>query len=85
MAFNIKNEGTHAAVRELAAKTGESMSVAVDIAVRERLQKVGREGLAARLRQISRESAKHISPEWKDKDVTELVNDLLYDERGLPK
>jgi antitoxin VapB len=84
MSLNIKNEKTHRIVRELARLTGESMTVAVDQAVRERLDRLKRtptEQLAERLLQIGRDCAAHLKEPYKSLDLDEL----LYDEKGLPK
>jgi len=84
MSLNIKNEKTHRMVKELAHLTGESMTVAVGEAVRERLDRVKRdskEDLAERLLQIGRECAAHLKEPYKSMDPDEL----LYDESGLPK
>jgi antitoxin VapB len=84
MSLNIKNEKTHRLVRELAETTGESMTAAVDKAVRERLERVRRDkkgDLAERLLQIGRECA----PLWKEPYKSMDHGDLLYDEKGLPK
>jgi len=83
MSLNIKNEETHRLVRQLARLTGESMTAAVDKAVRERLERVRRKkgGLAERLLQIGRECA----PLWKEPYKSMDHGDLLYDEKGLPK
>jgi antitoxin VapB len=43
MGLNIKSEETHQLVRELADRTGETMTAAVNTAVRERLERVRRE------------------------------------------
>jgi len=40
MALNIKDEGADRLVRELAAETGETITTAVTIAVRERLERI---------------------------------------------
>ena len=84
MSLNIKNEETHRLARELAGLTGESVTEAVTVAVRERLERVKSEqgsGLAERLLAIGRDAARR----WKEpyrsmEDPTEF----LYDERGLP-
>jgi antitoxin VapB len=84
MSLNIKNETTHRMVKELARITGESMTVAVGEAVRERLDRLKRnsqEDLAEQLLQIGRECAAHLKEPYKSMDPDEL----LYDERGLPK
>ena len=85
MAFNVKNEATHARVRELADKTGVSMAQAIDDAVSEKLERIGRVGLADRLMEIGREAAKHMPPEWRGRDSNDIINELLYDEHGMPK
>jgi antitoxin VapB len=84
MSLNIKNEETHRLVRQLARLTGESMSAAVDQAVRERLDRVrkgGGTGMAERILKIGRECA----PRWKEPFRSTSHGDLLYDEKGLPK
>jgi antitoxin VapB len=84
MALNIKNEATHRRVRELARRTGESMTVAVDVAVRERLARLNgkpKKDLSERLMEIGRECAARLKEPYKSMDVDEL----LYDEKGLPK
>jgi antitoxin VapB len=84
MSLNIKNEETHRLVQQLAKLTGESMTAAVDKAVRERLERVrGKKkgSLAERLLQIGRECA----PLWKEPYKSMDHGDLLYDEKGLPK
>ncbi len=83
MSLNIKNEETHRRVRELASMAGETMTQAVDRAVVERLDRLmrarNRTRRAERLLQIGRECAAlpvldERSPE-----------DMLYDDRGLPR
>jgi antitoxin VapB len=84
MSLNIKNEETHRLVRQLAKVTGESMTAAVDKAVRERLERVRstkKGNLAEWLLQIGRECA----PLWKEPYKSMDHGDLLYDEKGLPK
>ncbi len=83
MAMNIKDEEAHDLARRLAAATGESLTEAVTIAVRERLERVQRRsgdriGRVERLRAIGRETAPLLS-------AVPTVEALLYDERGLPK
>ena len=58
MSLNIKNEETHRMARELASLTGESMTAAVNEAIRERLERVRgtrRKGMAERLMKIAKE------------------------------
>ena len=84
MSLNIKNEQTHKLAQELARLTGESMTVAVSEAIRERLERVkskGDKGLAARLVKIGQGCADR----WKEPYRSMDHADLLYDENGLPK
>jgi antitoxin VapB len=84
LSLNIKNEEAHRLAQELAALTGESMATAVTEAVRERLERVRRErsgDLAARLLAIGKDCAARLKEPWRSADV----NDLLYDEWGLPR
>lgn len=80
MSLNIKNEETHKLVQELAALTGESMTVAVTEAVRERLARVKGKGMAERIMKIAKESAALL----KGKPLPDH-GELLYDQKGLPK
>lgn len=80
MSMNIKNEETHRMAQELATLTGESMTTAVTEAVRERLDRVRRKGIAERIRKIREECAILLKGERLPDHA-----DLLYDERGLPK
>jgi antitoxin VapB len=50
MALNINDEAVQAAVKRIAAITGESQAQVVATAVRERLAKLEKDALAARLR-----------------------------------
>ena len=82
--MNIKNEEAHRLARELSELTGESLTEAVTVAVRERLQRLRnqqRGDLAERILAIGRDSASHIRKPFRSTDHGEF----LYDERGLPK
>jgi antitoxin VapB len=83
MSLNIKNEETHRLVRKLAHITGESMTGAVDKAVRERLERVrgkSKEGMAEKLMKIGQECAARLKGPLKPMEIEDL-----YDERGLWK
>lgn len=83
MALNIKNEETHRLVRELAAMTGESQTVAVTRAVRERrdrLHSVDGATTSDDLLGIGRDVARRLPSSWFGEDPTAE----LYDDRGLP-
>ncbi|MEO8094136.1 MAG: type II toxin-antitoxin system VapB family antitoxin [Pseudolysinimonas sp.] len=84
MSLNIKNERTHALVRELATLTGVSQTEAVEEAVRARLDELNAEkeqqARFERTMAISRETAQIIRDTGGP-----LSFDDLYDELGLPK
>lgn len=84
MSLNIKNEDTNRLAHELAALTGESLTTAVTIAVRERLERLQqnkRGALSDRLLKIGKDCAAHMREPF----LTVEHGDLLYDEKGLPK
>ena len=81
--MNIKDRKTHDLAREVAKETGETITEAVNVALRERLDRI-RDGrrkkkrLAA-LMEIGRQGAKMFPGPHVDHA------ELLYDENGLPK
>jgi antitoxin VapB len=84
MSLNIKNEETNRLAHELATVTGESLTTAVTVAVRQRLERLQRSNagsLAQRLLKIGKDCAAHL----KEPFLTVDHGDLLYDEKGLPK
>jgi len=85
MPLSIKDPETDELARKLAGETGETLTEAVKLAVRERWERVTREharpGLAERLLKIGRLSAQHVRGPADSLDH----GDLLYDDRGLPK
>jgi antitoxin VapB len=84
MSLNIKNAETHRLARELARLTGESMTAAVNEAIRERLERVrgkSKKSRVERILEIGKECAAHMKGPYKSIDH----GDLLYDEKGLPK
>ena len=84
MSLNIKSEETHRMARELARLTGESMSTAVNQAVRERLERIrgnAQKSMAEPLMEIGKDCAARLKEPFKSMDIDEL----LYDENGLPK
>jgi antitoxin VapB len=80
MALNIKDEAVHDAVKRITSITGESQAQAVATAVRERLSRLEKDALAARLLAIGQRAASRMSAEAKDLDH----GALLYNDRGLP-
>lgn len=86
MSLNIKNPETHALAERVAKLTGETMTEAVTIALRERLERIERkqgfdEDLYRRLKAIAKEIRAHM----KEPYLSAEIGDLLYDENGLPK
>ena len=78
MALNIKNEETRRLARELAELTGETITGAVTVALRERLE---REKRVKELHAIGEHCASLLS----DGPSAVEHGDFLYDENGLPK
>jgi antitoxin VapB len=83
VSLNIKNEEAHRMARELASVTGESMTVAVSEAIRERLERVrsSKKEVFERIMEI----AKECGPLWKEPYRSIDHGELLYDEKGMPK
>ena len=84
MSLNIKNPETCHLIEELAEATGETMTAAITVAVRERLRRVRQQktgSLAETIMAIGRDCARRISPEYRALDH----DALLYDEKGLPR
>ena len=88
MSLNIKNKDAHKLAQQLARITGESMTEAVTVAVRERLKKMQDKEkekhaakLSDRLLEIGQDCAKRLKEPYRSADHGEL----LYDEKGLPK
>ena len=85
MGLNIKNEETCQLAGELARLTGETMTGAITVALRERLQRESRkrsvEVRVQELRSIAERCARLLGPGPSAGEH----GDFLYDERGLPK
>ena len=85
MSLNIKNDETCRLAGELAQLTGENMTGAITVALRERLERErhrrGAGALARELHAIGQRCASLLGP---GPSAVEH-GDLLYDERGLPK
>ena len=83
MALNIKNKETRRLAVELAELTGETMTGAITVALKERLER--QREIQERLRNmraISKRCAAMIRNDWPS---AVEHGDYLYDERGLPK
>jgi antitoxin VapB len=82
--LNIKNQETYRIAKELARTTGESVTTAVTIALKERLQREKRNdkaGLAAWLEETTKRTAAIMN----DGRTSKELFDELYDpEKGLP-
>jgi len=84
MSLNIKNKEAHRLAEEVARLTGESMTTAVTVSLRERLERLGRargDLLADRLLAIGKDCAGRLKEPFR----STAHGDLLYDERGLPR
>ncbi len=86
MALSLKNDETVRLARELAETTGESLTTAVTVALKERLERQKearkREGRMDWLRKITKETALLMN----DGRTTKELFDELYDPAtGLPK
>ncbi len=85
MGLNIKNDETCRLAGELARLTGETMTGAITVALRERLNREQRRrGAEARqedMRAIAERCARLMGPG----PAAVEHGDMLYDERGLPK
>lgn len=85
MSLNIKSEEAHQLARELAQLTGETMTGAVTVALRERLARERRErSVEARMREIHAIGQRCASMMGDGPSAVEH-GDFLYDERGLPR
>ena len=89
MSLNIKDPAVHEMARQVAANHGISMTGAVREALREKLERdKATLNAAPRKKKVSellmefaeeyREQMKNVPHSWE-------INDLLYDEYGLPK
>ncbi len=81
MSLNIKNAETYRLAKALADATGESMTEAVTVAVRERLDRIEREFTVGDILAMATEIRHRLPPRYLDQDF----DDLLYDKDGLPK
>jgi antitoxin VapB len=84
MALNIKNRETHRLAQELAEATGESITEAVRVAIRERLASLHQQGRGAEVRRSVREIQAFVR-RLPDRDARPADEILGYDEFGLPR
>jgi len=86
MSLNIKKPETHELAERLAKLTGETLTEAVTIALRERLARL--ENVSAIDEERYRELKALIKGSrelWREPYLSTDHGELLYDERGLPK
>ncbi len=81
MALSVKNEEADRLARQLAETTGESITEAVLVALRERLEREKRQrGVGRRLTRMAEELATY--PVLDHRPADEILG---FDERGLPR
>ena len=85
MSLNIKNAEAERLAKELAATTGDSVTHAVAVALRERLDRLQQQDRAAASQRSARllEISKDAASRWVEPYRSSEHGDLLYDERGL--
>ncbi len=84
MSLNVKHPDAHRLARELADVTGETLTEAVTVALRERLarERTARDDtLVARALSIGRDCAQRMREPFATGDPAEI----LHDEAGLPR
>jgi antitoxin VapB len=82
--LNLKSDEAYRLAKELAERTGTSMTAAVIDALRERLKHVKKETEAEfveRIMAIGRAAAAELTEEERSFDY----NEMLYNEQGLPR
>lgn len=81
MGMNIKDPEAHRLARKVADAAGESLTVAVAVSLRERLERLQGERVSERLLAIGRDCAKRLPASVRTVDHGEL----LYGDDGLPR
>jgi antitoxin VapB len=84
MALSVKHPEADRLAREVAARTGETLTTAIVVALRERLARLRGRPRRRRLRDELREIARRCAelPTLDDRSTDDI---LEYDERGLPR
>ena len=85
MSLIIKNEETCDLARELADLTGESVTSAITIALRQRIRHEWRQRSAEERLDAIHAIQERIAPHIRPGPSAVEHGDYLYDERGLPK
>jgi antitoxin VapB len=84
MALNIKNAETYRLAQALADETGETLTKAVSVAVRERLASLQRKGRRKEVVQSVREIQEFVRS-LPDRDRRSAEEIIGYDDHGLPQ
>lgn len=82
MSLNVKDPEAHRLAQAIAQETGETLTLAVMEALRERYERLHKrdpETLAADIRAIAKRASAHIKRPYLDHA------EFLYEEHGLPK
>ena len=84
MALSIKDPEADRLAREVAARTGETLTAAIVTSLRERLTRLRKRAPRRRLQDELREIGRRCSqlPTFDDRSPDEILG---YDERGLPR
>ncbi len=89
MSLNIKDKETYALVRELAALKGTTLTAAVKLAVKDEIEREkaiqGEARLPKKRSEIVQAFARDFASRVKNPIHSWDVDNLLYDEMGLPK
>ena len=85
MSLNIEDQETIRLADELASLTGETVTEAITVALRERLERVKHERSVEERIQAMRAISERTSRMLRDGPSAVEHGDFLYDERGLPK
>lgn len=86
MSLNIKRPEAHALAERLAKLTGETLTDAVTVALRERLARLEQKpGFDEERYRALKALVKDSRRLWRDDLLSIDHGELLYDERGLPK
>lgn len=86
MSMNIKSAVAHQLARELAERTGETITEAVTVALRDRLRAVAhRDDKDAERFERLREISMRTAPRMGDGPASTDLASLLYDDAGLPR
>ena len=85
MSLNIKNPETNRLARELAQRTGESVTMAITIALKERLNRQQKAAQSESRLEWLMKLTEMTAPLLKDLPPSDQIGDLLFDkETGLP-